>query len=175
MIRPAIHADIPLLPAIEAAAAMLFRGTHVDGFADAWPNRPETFARAHRAGLLWIAEQDGVPAGFVFGEACPEGLYVRELSVAPRAQQRGLGAALMRTAIAHARALGWGRVLLTTDRTLPWNAPFYARLGFVLVDDAIPPTLRARLAQQARDGFPMQHRCAMLLDCHEQGTAFTAG
>jgi hypothetical protein len=55
-------------------------------------------------------------------------------------------------------------VSLTTDRTLPWNAPFYARLGFVIVEGAdVPPELQARLDGQAAAGFDPAQRCAMVV------------
>lgn len=55
-------------------------------------------------------------------------------------------------------------VLLTTDRTLAWNAPFYVRLGFQIVErDALPQTLRQRLARQNADGMGDDHRCGMAL------------
>jgi hypothetical protein len=55
-------------------------------------------------------------------------------------------------------------VSLTTDRTLRWNAPFYARLGFVLLKDAaVPPDLQARLDSQVAAGFDPAQRCAMMI------------
>jgi hypothetical protein len=61
-------------------------------------------------------------------------------------------------------------VSLTTDRTLPWNAPFYARLGFELVEgDDVPPDVQVRLAGQVAAGFDPAQRCAMVVRLEEAG------
>jgi GNAT superfamily N-acetyltransferase len=169
IIRLGTMADVSALPGIEAAAAALFKGTHAEAFATGPTSHINTLLRAQRSGLLWVAghsaaQKHFTPAGFLFGAACPEGLYLQEMSVGPQAQRQGLGAALMHIAIAHARSEGLATILLTTDRTLPWNAPFYARLGFTILEGpAIPDTLKHRLARQAADGIDMAHRCAMQL------------
>lgn len=116
------------------------------------------------AGLMWIAKAGGRPAGFLFGELSDSGLYLREMSVAADAQRRGLGRGLMLAGIAAARRRGLPAVTLTTDRTLRWNAPFYATLGFGVLDAAaVPADLQARLDAQAAAGFDPGQRCAMLL------------
>jgi hypothetical protein len=66
-----------------------------------------------------------------------------------------LGRALLAALERLARARGVAALTLTTDRTLPWNAPFYARRGFAEV--AGPDWLMARLRGQPGHEF----RCAM--------------
>jgi hypothetical protein len=41
-----------------------------------------------------------------------------------------------------AASRGHDRVTLRTFADVPWNAPFYARLGFVPVAEPLPPLLR---------------------------------
>lgn len=119
---------------------------------------------ARDAGLMWVAELDGQPAGFLFGELSASGLYLREMSVAAHAQRRGLGRGLMLAGVAEGRRRGLPAVTLTTDRTLRWNAPFYAQLGFVVLKGAeVPPDLQARLDSQVAAGFDQAQRCAMML------------
>ncbi|WP_416907025.1 MAG: GNAT family N-acetyltransferase [Polymorphobacter sp.] len=164
LVRRSRREDLARLAAIERSAAALFVGTHAAAFAAGPTTHPRTLARGHAAGLLWVSEMDGAVAGFLLAEPCPEGLYLRELSVAAAAQRRGHGRALMRAGIDHARAAGAAAVLLTTDRTLPWNAPFYARLGFRLCTEGdMPATLRARLDRQIAEGMDATKRCAMVL------------
>ncbi len=149
MIRLARPDDLPLLPAVEASAATLFAGTAV----------------AHLAShSLWVADVGG-PVGFLLGTAIAGWLHLQELSVARSAQRRGLGAALMNAAIAAAPGLSCSRLSLTTDRLLPWNAPFYARLGYAEVadDDAILPAWLAALpARIAASGLDPARRCIMI-------------
>lgn len=164
MIRPARPSDIALCAAIELSAATLFRGTHMDIPAAYGVSDRDDLAAACAQGLMWVADWQGAVAGFLFGEMSASGLYLREMSVAVAAQRHGLGRGLMLAGIEAGRALGVPLVSLTTDRTLPWNAAFYARLGFVLVEGAdVPPDLQARLDGQAAAGFDPRQRCAMVI------------
>jgi hypothetical protein len=57
-------------------------------------------------------------------------------------------------------------VTLTTFRDIPWNAPFYARLGFrELQAEELTPALRARVAEEAAHGLPASLRLAMRYRC----------
>lgn len=164
MIRLARPSDLPAIPAIEASAAAMFRGTHMDFPANVNPNPRSHFGNAIDRGLMWVAEVDGVVAGFLFAEAMLPGLYLRELAVAVPAQRRGLGSGLVAAALAEARARALPAAWLTTDRTLAWNAPFYVKLGFVIrTGDAIPVEVTRRLAGQFAAGFDPAARCAMTL------------
>jgi GNAT superfamily N-acetyltransferase len=178
MIRLGRPSDLPALRRIEASAAQLFRGTHMDFAANTAPNARGDLMTAIERGLMWVAvaadqtgddqpaaDQPGAAVGFLFAEPETPDLYLRELSVALPAQRRGHGRALLAAGIAAAKARGDHRVMLTTDRNLPWNAPFYARLGFgIVAGDAIPPSVQRRLAGQFAAGFDPVHRCAMVLD-----------
>jgi predicted N-acetyltransferase YhbS len=164
VIRPARPDDIPLCAAIELSAATAFRDTHMDIPPAYGVTDRDDLAAACARGLMWVAEWQGEVVGFLFGEVTASGLYLREMSVAAHAQRQGLGRRLMQMGVAAGRALGVPLVSLTTDRTLPWNAPFYARLGFRLVEGAdVPPDLLARLAGQAAAGFDPAQRCAMVI------------
>ena len=64
----------------------------------------------------------------------------------------------METALTTAAERRFRSASLTTDRTIPWNAPYYERLGFrVLAADQTPPALARRLAVQPNPA----RRCAM--------------
>jgi predicted N-acetyltransferase YhbS len=164
MIRLAHPADLPAVHDVEVSAGTVFAGTHMDFAANHAPNDRDTLLAAIDRRLMWVAVADGV-VGFLFAEPCADGLYLRELAVAAPHQQQGHGRALMATGIATARERGDRMVILTTDRSLAWNAPFYARLGFRIVEgDAIPAEAQRRLAGQYAAGFSPDHRCAMILD-----------
>jgi predicted N-acetyltransferase YhbS len=164
VIRPARPADINACADIERSAATSFAGTHMDIPAAQGVSDRDDLRAAMAAGLMWVAQTKGRPAGFLFGEMSESGLFVREMSVAADAQRRGLGRGFMLAGIAEARRRGLPAVTLTTDRTLRWNAPFYATLGFAVLDAAaVPPDLQVRLDAQAAAGFDPGQRCAMLL------------
>jgi hypothetical protein len=48
----------------------------------------------------------------------------------------------------HARTLGLTSLTLTTFRDVPWNAPFYAKLGFEYVAE-LTPELRQKKRRTA--------------------------
>jgi predicted N-acetyltransferase YhbS len=164
MIRLAAPADLPAVRLVEISAATVFAGTHMDFAANDAPNDAADLLAAITTQLMWVATDGDQVIGFVFAEPCADGLYVRELSVAAPFHQRGHGSALMAALIAAARTRGDRQLVLTTDRTLPWNAPFYQRLGFRLVEgSAIPADAQSRLRRQFAAGFDPLHRCAMVM------------
>ena len=131
MLRPGSAADIFRLQEIERDAVTLFRG---------WPGIDATVLtsvtslsdhlRSIEQGLSIVVEAEGCLAGFAIGEMQGLDAYLRELDVALNYQQRGHGARLVDAFVAAARARGARHIYLATFRTPPWNAPFYARLGF---------------------------------------------
>ncbi|MGY3439222.1 MULTISPECIES: GNAT family N-acetyltransferase [unclassified Marinovum] len=93
------------------------------------------------AGLSRVAEDDlGIIGGAIRFWPVHVGdwdaLLLGPVAVHPTRQGEGLGAALIRDALARGAELGWTRVLLVGD------APYYNRFGFHKVDDVImpPPT-----------------------------------
>jgi predicted N-acetyltransferase YhbS len=157
IIRPGTSADFSAIADIERSASRLFVGTHME-----WAVGETTPVADLVAGLgcdeLWIAEVGRAVAGFLLAEPLGGDFYIHEVAVGADFQRRGVGAALIRSATEAARARGFSAVTLTTDRKLPWNAPYYARLGFTVLGDAeTPPALAARLASQPSPA----RRCAM--------------
>ncbi|NMK45574.1 GNAT family N-acetyltransferase [Achromobacter sp. Bel] len=162
MIRLARPSDLASLADIERSAAARFRGTAVAWAADGDTLPWDELAVAQSAGLLWVAQPDAEVRGFALAQPMGGDLFLAEMSVTLAWQGQGLGRALLGAVLAHARAAGgYGAVLLTTDRELPWNAPFYRRQGFVALTPPFSPLLHARLQAEADAGFDTARRCAM--------------
>lgn len=166
VVRRAQARDAALLPAIERSAARRF----LDVPELAWIAADEVMSEQdHRtwiaAGTSWVAERpDAGLAGFLVSERTADALHVWELAVRRGLQGRGIGTRLVRAAIDAAAAAGLPAVTLTTFRDLPWNQPFYARLGFAtLRPDELNVRLQAILAREASLGLPAARRCAMRL------------
>jgi ribosomal protein S18 acetylase RimI-like enzyme len=157
-VRPGSPADVPALQAVERSAGERFRGTHMD-WAVGEVTDAADFAAAARAGALWVAETERGVAGFLLAEAAGPDFHIWELSVALEQQGRGIGRSLLEAALAEAAARGFVRATLTTDRTLAWNAPWYARQGFAALADG---ELDVRLADQLRSEPRPELRCAMM-------------
>lgn len=124
-------------------------------------------AAALARGHLWVAAAvgDDAPIGFAYADVLDGALHLEELDVLPAWGRRGAGRALVATVVAAACAAGLPAVTLTTFRDVPWNAPFYARLGFrVLAPEALSPGLDALLAAEEARGLPRALRVAMRRD-----------
>ncbi len=168
-IRAARLADVPSLAAIERAAAAQFRTLGFEGdFLDETED-PAALADAIREGRLWVAERDGAPVGFAIGYVLDGGeAWLDEIDVHPDHGRRGIGRALVETVIGWARGLGAPSLGLTTFRDVPWNAPFYAKVGFREEPASdCSAAVREILADEAARGLPAEKRLAMRLDLAE--------
>jgi GNAT superfamily N-acetyltransferase len=136
---PARGHDAPSLPAIELAAAQLLRG-HAPQRILEESGSAEDFAEAARDGRLFVALAGDAPVGFALIEILDaETAHLDEIDVHPDHGQRGLGSRLVQSVCRWAAERGFDWVTLTTFREVPWNMPFYARLGFELVERADAP------------------------------------
>ena len=155
--------DLAHIPAISASGEETFARYGQPLGDGASPMQPEHCAAPLAEGLLWIAEDDSGPIGFLAAEITGDALYVAEIDVLIERQRQGHGRRLMAAAIEAARARGLAAVTLETFRNIPWNGPFYASIGFVEVPtEALTPHLASAIALQAAHGFT--DRCAMRLE-----------
>ena len=167
--RRARAADVDRVRGIEAAAATRFADTAHPELASGSGQHLVPLAQlsaAVDAGQLLVAELDGVVVGFALlgtlaGDTGPDA-HLRELDVLPGAGGRGLGTALIEAACAWGASQGAARIVLTTFRDVVFNAPLYARRGFIeLSPEARGPILDALLAAETDAGFSPSVRCAM--------------
>jgi GNAT superfamily N-acetyltransferase len=154
---------VPQLPGIELAAAALFPVGDLPEPLRTDTTSLEELLDAQRAGRLWVAlSGTREPIGMAL-VGIVDGLpHLEELDVRPEYGRRGVGASLVRTVQAWALEAGSQAISLTTFSHLPWNAPFYERLGFrPLSTDELTPGLRAILIEEARQGLDPAKRVAM--------------
>jgi hypothetical protein len=78
--------------------------------------------------------------------------------------RQGIGTALVSAVCAWAVAKGLGAVTLTTFRDVAWNAPFYRRFGFRVIDDLTPGLAAIRTREHALGDDDLGPRVAMRLD-----------
>ena len=158
-------AHVPALCAIERTAVELFRGHRAWSAYAAMAIPPELLEVATARGLVWVALEQDAPVGFVWlDDTMGEGMIgVAEIDVLPSHGRRGIGAALLEHACAWARAAGYRTVGLGTLGDVPWNAPFYERHGFAVVDKDEPAFARAR-ERDRENGFPDDLRVFMSRD-----------
>ena len=130
-IRSRLAADDPALVAIENRASELFRAYGYGSVADASIPDVEALRATIAVKDVKVAVDDSSrPVGYAVFGAVGEFLHLGELSVDPQHGRRGLGSALVAEVIDAARRGNYDGVSLTTFRDVPFNAPFYRRLGF---------------------------------------------
>lgn len=140
-LRPADPAEIPLIREIERASARRFIGL-MDALAADEPSPVEILAARIASDGLLVAVEADTPIAFVMFRPVEDGLYIEQLDVLPAFAGRRIGAALLDAVAERARTRGLKRLTLSTFRDVPWNAPYYRRLGFIdIADDALTPGL----------------------------------
>jgi GNAT superfamily N-acetyltransferase len=165
-VRLARPGEVAALPAIERAAARLFPSAGIEGAFLDDARSPDELACAQREARLFVAAlPGGPPVGFALAVTYAGVPHLEELDVHPDHGQRGLGTALVRAVVGWARARGGRSLTLSTFRDVPWNAPFYARLGFrALAESELGPALRALREREVALGLPVGRRVCMRLE-----------
>lgn len=166
LIRLATPEDTPRLPDIERSAGHLFRQIPgLEWIAEDHVMTVDQHLPAICARTAWVACEDGTPVGFLSAERTLGILHIREVSVLASVMGRGIGRLLIDAATAAARASGLSGLTLTTFRDVPWNAPYYERLGFkTMAADDLDQRLHSILAEEVSAGLPGDRRCAMRLN-----------
>lgn len=169
-IRPATPAELPALQDIERAAGAPFRALGMAEIADDEPPALDVLERFQRAGRAWVAcadaDSDGDhPIGYLIGEPVDGALHIEQVSVHPDSARRGVGRTLLAYAADRARDEGLTGLTLTTFTDVPWNAPYYTRLGFRVLDDTeLTPGLRRIRVHEGELGLDRWPRVCMRRD-----------
>lgn len=154
--------DLARLPAIELAAARLLAG-HAPESVLQETTPLDVLEKARAEGRLWVAVADDVAVGFAHVEVIEgDAAHLEEIDVDPAHGRRGLGTRLVAHVCEWAAANEYAWVTLTTFRDVPWNMPFYARLGFEIMTPAqLSPALRAMVEDETRRGLEPARRVVM--------------
>jgi GNAT superfamily N-acetyltransferase len=133
MIRASVEADLPAMWTIINDAAQAYRGVIP---ADRWhePYMPRAeLQREIAAGVIFfVCEKRSKVAGVMGMQDRGEVALIRHAYVAPAAQRKGIGRALLR----HVRGLAGKPVLVGTWAAATWAIDFYVRNGFRVVSEA---------------------------------------
>ncbi|MFB7618607.1 GNAT family N-acetyltransferase [Kitasatospora sp. NPDC056181] len=185
-IRAATGEDLPLLRELERAAGAPFAAIGMPEIAEDEPPTVEELAHFLDGGTALVALSDegdegdsrgggggerdsggdgraggegGTPVGYLLAEPVDGALHIEQVSVHPGHARRGIGRALIEHLAATTDAPA---LTLTTFADVPWNAPYYARLGFrPLADAEVTPGLREIRRREAGHGLDRWPRLCM--------------
>lgn len=166
-IRIATVDDVARLHDIDTAAGRLFRQVGMAEVADHAGIDQGLLHDLIAARRVWVVEAsgDGAPVAFATTAEVDTALHFDQVSVDPDFARRGVGRLLMEHLIEQARRSSHRAVTLTTFRDVPWNAPYYARLGFdVVPDEELTDGLRQIRERERESGLDAWPRVTMRRD-----------
>lgn len=122
--------------------------------ADSFPLPAESLSGYRQAGRAWVAaDEHDEPVGFVVADVVDGCAYIEQVSVHPAHAGQRIGAMLLDHVAAWAARHRLRALTLVTFRGVPWNAPYYERLGFRELRPAdVTPGLAERRAAKAAGG-----------------------
>ncbi|MFE2291456.1 GNAT family N-acetyltransferase [Streptomyces sp. NPDC059452] len=175
-IRSARRSDLRLLQDIERAAGEPFRTLGMTSVADDDPPPLDLLENYRRAGRCWVAvgplsatdplsAADDRPVGYLIADPVDGALHIEQISVDPVVARRGIGRALIAHLATLAAEQGLPALTLTTFSDVPWNAPYYTRIGFrVLAESELTDGLRRIRGEEAQHGLDRWPRVCMRRD-----------
>jgi GNAT superfamily N-acetyltransferase len=154
-IRPARPEELAELIEIELAADRLFP---LAGYGET-PG-PASLDELRAAAALLVSGDP--PVGYARIEVVDGRAHLEGLSVRPRFMRQGRGSELVEAACAWAAEHGYSEITLCTFAEVPWNGPFYAKLGFTELTELIPG-LKARRDAERDLGLDAMGRRVVLI------------
>lgn len=162
-IRAPRRNELERLRAIERAAGVLFTGIGMDDIAGHEPASISVMESYRVDGRAFVSVDDAngadEPVGYALVDIVGDAAHLEQISVDPAVGRQGHGRALVEHVCDWARAHGFGAVTLTTFRDVPWNAPYYARLGFEVIDPG--PELQRLVQEEVAYGLDPALRVCM--------------
>jgi GNAT superfamily N-acetyltransferase len=162
-VRGARHDDLPALREIERAAGRAFADLGMHLVADDEPPSLQTLRHYADAGRAWVrTDGEDRPVAYLLAERVDGCAHLEQVSVHPDWAHRRLGQELLQHLTAWAEEHGHPAVTLTTYVDVPWNGPYYQRLGFrFLGEQELTPGLRRIRQAEAERGLDRWPRAAM--------------
>ena len=157
VIRAATADDLPALQDIEVAAGRAFADLGMDLVAGDEPASVGTLLTYAAGGRAWVAvDESNRPCGYAIADVVDGCGHIEQVSVHPDYRGLRIGRDLIDRGEAWAHALGLPALTLTTYRDVPWNGPYYERLGFRYLTVATPglAEIRRREADAGLDAWP---------------------
>lgn len=145
----------------------------MDAVADDDPGSIAELAPYAEEGRALVAvDTADQPLGYLLLDVVDRAAHIEQVSVHPEHARRGIGRALIEAAQAWALDHGLAALTLTTYAEVPWNGPYYERLGFrYLTADEETPALRSIRESERRVGLDAWPRACMRRDLRQESSA----
>ncbi|MGW4328240.1 GNAT family N-acetyltransferase [Nocardia sp. NPDC004573] len=168
MIRPATSEDLPVLQEIERAAGKPFADVGMTAVADDEPPSKATLREFQQAGRAWVWSDADAPIAYLIVGVVDGNAHIEQVSVHPDHARRRIGKRLLDQAARWAATAQLPAMTLTTFTEVPWNGPYYQRLGFryLAADEETPGLIALRTAERAH-GLDRWPRACMRADLSE--------
>jgi GNAT superfamily N-acetyltransferase len=163
IIRVARLDELALLIEIERAAGASFRSLGMDAVANDDPGSIGQLAPYAQDGRAFVAaDAADQPLGYLLLDVVDGAAHIEQVSVHPDYARREIGRALIERAENWARDRGLPALTLATYVEVPWNGPYYERLGFhYLTADEETPGLRSIREHEHQSGLDAWPRACM--------------
>ncbi|WP_446224892.1 GNAT family N-acetyltransferase [Nocardia sp. IBHARD005] len=162
-VRLARETEIAALQEIERRAGAPFAEVGMTAVADDEPPPWEVLRAFIVDGRAWVwPDDDDHPIGYLVLGLVDEQPHIDQVSVDQAYAGARIGKRLIDHAVRWAKSKGLQEITLTTFTQVPWNGPYYERLGFAYIPAADePPGLRAIRATELAHGLDVWPRASM--------------
>ncbi|MFC9352873.1 GNAT family N-acetyltransferase [Arthrobacter sp. NPDC057013] len=135
----------------------------MDAIADDDPPALDELRRYADAGRAWIAaDAMDHPIAYILIDEMDGAAHIAQVTVHPQHARQGIGKDLIEEAGRWAASHRFRELTLTTFRDVPWNGPYYARIGFVeLPESSWSEAMRRLVETEALQGLGAWPRVVM--------------
>ena len=164
----ATNRHLAAIPAIESAAAAIFSEADLPPEVRYRVTDARTLHEAQQEGQIWVAtDLHETPVGFAMAALVDGNPHLDEMDVLPAHSRNGIGTRLVQTVVDWATFHGHDLLTLVTFRHLPWNAAFYARLGFeTMLAGDVGRQINELLEEERSAGIKLENRVVMMKKLH---------
>jgi len=134
MKRIATLSDIDAILGIKSAARQQYRTIGLV-LPPTGAEARELLRRHIAEGRTWVSLVEAEIAAYLIVERLEESLHIEQVTVHPRYAGQRIGASMINLAFELAARQKLQKVTLTTFADVPWNGPYYQRLGFTIIPE----------------------------------------
>jgi GNAT superfamily N-acetyltransferase len=161
-LRQATRKDYPFLPVVEKKAAAAFVAHGLPAICDMAEPLAHYLSLPEASSVFVAIDEKDTIVGFSVGLIVDGNGFLDEVSVVPFCTGKKTGRRLVAAVEAWAKSRECVYLALTTFRDVPFNAPFYQKLGFSVFEPGKDwPELRAIRKKEETRGLNLALRVCM--------------